>query len=179
MPPESVAVSLHVFQNDIDAGMNAPDVVINVMVPAMTVVGDKFHDGEIYIPEMIIAAKTMAETLDYFKEQLTGAKIQEAGTVVIGTVKGDLHDIGKNLVKMMLEGQGFSVEDIGISVSEDQFVDAVKQKKPDILALSALLTTTIPEMKTVIKVNSINQLLHLYMHRLPGLNLCYPRRHHV
>ena len=116
----------------------------------MTLVGEKFQKGEIYIPEMMIAAKTMSATLDHFKDHLTAKGEKKLGTVVIGTVKGDLHDIGKNLVIMMLEGQGFSVVDLGISVNTDKFVETATEKKPDIIALSALLTTTMVEMKNTI-----------------------------
>jgi 5-methyltetrahydrofolate--homocysteine methyltransferase len=120
------------------------------MIPAMTVVGEKFQNGEIYIPEMMLAAKAMSETLDHFKDLLSGREEKKLGTVIIGTAKGDLHDIGKNLVAMMLEGQGFSVEDLGVSVSTEKFIEAVKDKKPDVLALSALLTTTMVEMQKTI-----------------------------
>ena len=138
------------FKKDTDAGVAPSDVVGQGMIPAMTVVGEKFQNGEIYIPEMMIAAKAMSETLAQIKSQIIEKEAETAGRVIIGTVKGDLHDIGKNLVAMMLEGQGFNVEDLGISVTTDTFVQAVKEKKPDILALSALLTTTMVEMKNTI-----------------------------
>ncbi len=99
---------------------------------------------------MMIAAKIMSATLDHFKDHLTAYSSKKLGSVVIGTVKGDLHDIGKNLVTMMLEGQGFEVEDLGISVPPERFVEIARQKKPNIIALSALLTTTMIEMKNVI-----------------------------
>jgi uroporphyrinogen decarboxylase len=137
-------------RKDMAAGIGAADVVSSRMIPAMTVIGEKFQNGEIYIPEMMLAAKTMSETIDHFKDQLAEKEDKKLGTVVIGTVKGDLHDIGKNLVAMMLEGQGFFVEDLGVSVSTDTFVQAVKEKKPDVLALSALLTTTMVEMNHTI-----------------------------
>jgi len=98
----------------------------------------------------MVAAKTMSEAVDHFKDQLTDKEKRQLGSVVIGTVNGDLHDIGKNLVIMMLEGQGFAVVDLGVSVSTEKFVASVEEKKPDILAMSALLTTTLPEMKAVI-----------------------------
>lgn len=141
---------IEMAQKDINAGIDAADVVSNGMIPAMTLIGEKFQNGEIYIPEMTMAARTMTATLDHFKDQLAGKEKKKVGTVIIGTVKGDLHDIGKNLVAMMLEGQGFWVEDLGVSVSADQFVKAVVEKKPDIVALSALLTTTMVEMKNTI-----------------------------
>jgi 5-methyltetrahydrofolate--homocysteine methyltransferase len=99
---------------------------------------------------MILSAKAMAETLTHFKDLIVAKRDEKLGTVVLGTVKGDLHDIGKNLVGMMLEGQGFTVEDLGISVNPERFVQAVKEKKPDIVGLSALLTTTMIGMKNTI-----------------------------
>ena len=138
------------IQKDVDAGVAASEIVGQGMIPAMTVVGEKFQNGEIYIPEMMIAAKAMSETLSQFKSQLVDKGDKAVGSVIIGTVKGDLHDIGKNLVAMMLEGQGFSVEDLGVSVTTDTFVETVKEKRPDVLALSALLTTTMVEMKNTI-----------------------------
>jgi corrinoid protein of di/trimethylamine methyltransferase len=138
------------FQKDLDNGVSAQDIINNGLIPAMTTVGDKFQSGEIYIPEMMLGAKTMAAVIEQFKDQLVGSSAKNRGTVIIGTVKGDLHDIGKNLVKMMLEGQGFVVEDLGISVDSTKFVEAVKTKKPDVVALSALLTTTMIEMKNTI-----------------------------
>jgi methanogenic corrinoid protein MtbC1 len=143
---ETAAV-INLVRNDMDAGIRTHDVVSNGMIPAMTVIGEKFQSGEIYIPEMMMAANTMSAVLDHFKDQLTGNEANKLGTVLIGTVKGDLHDIGKNLVAMMLEGQGFSVIDLGISVDTDKFITAVIEQKPDIIALSALLTTTMVEMK--------------------------------
>jgi corrinoid protein of di/trimethylamine methyltransferase len=144
------APCIDLFQQVLTAGEAAQDIVSNGMIPAMTLVGEKFQNGEIYIPEMIIAAKTMSATLDHFKDHLTAKGSKKPGSVVIGTVKGDLHDIGKNLVTMMLEGQGFEVEDLGISVSPQRFVEIAREKKPNIIALSALLTTTMIEMKNVI-----------------------------
>jgi len=148
-----VARLIQLTEKDIDTGRSAADVVDKGMIPAMTVIGEKFQNGEIYIPEMMIAAKAMSEALSHFKDRIADAGAEDRGKIIIGTVKGDLHDIGKNLVLMMLEGQGYSVVDLGVSVSPDQFVDAVKKHKPDILAMSALLTTTMIEMK-----NTINSL---------------------
>jgi len=142
--------AVDLMQKDIAGGMAAADIVSNGMIPAMTAIGQKFQTGEIYIPEMMIAAKTMTDTLAHFKAELVEKEDQKRGKVLIGTVKGDLHDIGKNLVAMMLEGQGFSVEDLGVSVTMEKFVAAVKEKKPDILAMSALLTTTMVEMRNTI-----------------------------
>jgi corrinoid protein of di/trimethylamine methyltransferase len=138
------------FKKDMEAGVAPGDVVGKGMIPAMTVVGEKFQSGQIYIPEMMIAAKTMGATLAHFKELLVSKGAAKRGKVVIGTVKGDLHDIGKNLVGMMLEGQGFEVKDLGVSVAPEKFVQAVREEKPQVLAMSALLTTTMIEMKNVV-----------------------------
>ena len=141
---------IELVQKDIDSGLRPPDVVSKGMIPAMTIIGEKFQNCEIYIPEMILSAKTMSETLSHFKDQIVVKSEEKQGSVVIGTVKGDLHDIGKDLVSMMLEGQGYIVEDLGVSVDPEKFVQTVKEKKPDILGLSALLTTTMLEMKNTI-----------------------------
>jgi len=146
-----VSKTIELFQKDIENGQKAQDVVNQGLIPAMTIVGEKFQNGEIYIPEMMLAAKKMSETITHFKQHLFGAGGSNKGSVIIGTVKGDMHDIGKNLVIMMLEGQGFSVEDLGISIDSKKFVDLVNEKKPDILALSALLTTTMIEMQNTIQ----------------------------
>jgi corrinoid protein of di/trimethylamine methyltransferase len=141
---------VELFKKDMEAGVAPGDVVGKGMIPAMTVVGEKFQSGQIYIPEMMIAAKTMGATLAHFKDVLVSRGAQKKGKVVIGTVKGDLHDIGKNLVGMMLEGQGFEVTDLGVSVGPEKFVQAVQDQRPDVLAMSALLTTTMIEMKNVV-----------------------------
>ncbi len=141
---------LELGQKDIDCGVSPQDVVSRGLVPAMTAVGERFQTGQIYIPEMMIAARTMAGAVAGLKDRLVGESEKKLGKVVIGTVRGDLHDIGKNLVIMMLEGQGFVVEDLGVSVSPEEFVQSVNERSPDILALSALLTTTMIEMKNTI-----------------------------
>ncbi len=137
-------------QKDLDAGVDPADVVKRGLIPAMTDVGNKFQTGEIYIPEMMLAARTMSGTIDKLKDVLVGKNEEKLGNVVIGTVKGDLHDIGKNLVIMMLEGQGFSVKDLGVSVSPEKFIQSIREKNVDIVCLSALLTTTMVEMKNTI-----------------------------
>jgi uroporphyrinogen decarboxylase len=138
-------------EGDLVSGIELSDAVNKGMVTAMTIIGQKFQNGEIYIPEMMIAARSMSVTLDHFKDRLTDKSGEKKGKVVIGTVKGDLHDIGKNLVVMMLKGQGYTVEDLGVSVSPEKFVKAVQEKNPDVVALSALLTTTMIEMRNTIK----------------------------
>ena len=127
-----------------------PAVVLDAMVTAMSEVGRLFEEGEYFVPEMLIAARAMKTGMEILKPKLVDADIQPAGKIIAGTVKGDLHDIGKNLVCMMLEGAGFQVVDLGSDVSPDAFVTAVKEHKPDFLAMSALLTTTMPNMQTTI-----------------------------
>lgn len=128
----------------------APGDVLDVMVNAMGEVGRLFEEGEYFVPEMLIAARAMKTGMEILKPRLVDADIQPAGTIIAGTVKGDLHDIGKNLVCMMLEGAGFQVVDLGSDVSPQAFVEAVKEHQPDFVAMSALLTTTMPNMQTTI-----------------------------
>jgi len=120
------------------------------LIAGMNVVGEKFKNNEFYIPEVLIAARAMKAEMGLVCPVLTESGIDPVGTVAIGTVKGDLHDIGKNLVQMMLEGAGFEIVDLGIDVSADQFISAVRTDGAQIIAMSALLTTTMPTMKTVI-----------------------------
>ena len=141
---------IELVEKDITKGLEAAKVVNMGLIPAMAKVGEKFQEGEIYIPEMMLAAKAMSETLKHFQDRIVMKAEEKLGTVVIGTVQGDMHDIGKNLVAMMLEGQGFTVVDLGVSVTPDRFVKAVKENKPEVLALSALLTTTMVEMENTI-----------------------------
>jgi uroporphyrinogen decarboxylase len=143
---------LEIVNRHLDAGMDASDIVRKGLVPAMAAVGTKFQKGEIYIPEMMIAARTMTAAIEGMKDKLVGKTEKTLGNIVMGTVKGDLHDIGKNLVVMMLEGQGFKVKDLGVSVSPQKFLEAVKAAGDGkvILAMSALLTTTMIEMKATI-----------------------------
>jgi 5-methyltetrahydrofolate--homocysteine methyltransferase len=129
-----------------------PSVILNEgMVKAMAEVGRLFEEGEYFVPEMLIAARAMQSGLAILKPHLAQADVKSSGKVVAGTVKGDLHDIGKNLVAMMLEGAAFEIVDLGSDVSPDQFVEAVRSSGADIVAMSALLTTTMPNMKTTIE----------------------------
>jgi len=128
------------------------DSIINdAMIAAMDIVGQKFADGEIFVPEMLVSAMTMKKGLNIIKPLLQGDASESKGTIIICTVKGDMHDIGKNLVTMMLEGAGFNVVDLGVDLSVEKVIEQVEQVKPEILGLSALLTTTMPEMKKVIE----------------------------
>ena len=129
----------------------APELIVNeAMIPGMDVVGQKFSTNEIFVPEMLVAAVTMNKGLDLLKPLLQQGGSESKGTIVMCTVKGDLHDIGKNLVIMMLEGAGFEVIDMGVDMNVENLIDKVKEIKPDVLGLSALLTTTLPEMARVI-----------------------------
>ncbi|HHY48049.1 MAG TPA: cobalamin-binding protein [Firmicutes bacterium] len=128
-----------------------PQVILNEgLIPAMGRVGEKFKRNEVYVPEVLVAARAMYAGLDVLRPLLAKSGAKRAGKMVIGTVKGDLHDIGKNLVRMMFEGAGFEVVDLGTDVSEKRFVEAVRSENPDFLGMSALLTTTMPAMKTTI-----------------------------
>src|SRR4030066_2445700 len=120
------------------------------LISAMEEVGRRFECGEFYVPEMLISSRAMKSGLALMRPHLIAANIEAVGKVVIGTVQGDLHDIGKNLVGMMLEGAGFEVVDLGTDVSPEKYVAAVKEHRPDIIACSALITTTMPRMKNVI-----------------------------
>jgi 5-methyltetrahydrofolate--homocysteine methyltransferase len=129
-----------------------PERILNDgLIAAMAEVGRLFEAGEYYVPEMLIAARAMKGGLDLLRPALAAANIQSIGKIVVGTVQGDLHDIGKNLVAMMMEGAGFEVIDLGADVSPAKFVDAVNAHKPNLLGLSALLTTTMPEMKNTLE----------------------------
>ena len=138
-------------------GLAPGDILNDGMVDAMAEVGRLFEEGEYFVPEMLIAARAMQSGLALLKPHLIEADIQSAGTVAIGTVKGDLHDIGKNLVGMMLEGAGFEVVDMGTDVGPEQFVETVQGGGVDIVALSALLTTTMPSMQATIKALRIGR----------------------
>ena len=121
------------------------------MIRAMSEVGQRFQDGQAFVPQLLMAGRAMKAALEILKPMMAGTASASLGKVVIGTVKGDLHDIGKNLVASMLEGCGFEVVNIGIDVSADAFIEAVKKNQPDILCMSALLTTTMGYMKDVIE----------------------------
>jgi 5-methyltetrahydrofolate--homocysteine methyltransferase len=128
----------------------AADILHKACVPAMTKVGELFEAGEKFVPEMLISARAMQAAMEVLKPELVDAGVESSGRVVIGTVAGDLHDIGKNLVAMMLEGAGFEIVDLGTDVSTDQFIEAVQENEPDIVGMSALLTTTMTSIGTTI-----------------------------
>ena len=134
----------------IDAGMKPGDIIQDALITGMTVVGEKFKSGEIYVPEMLIAARAMKAGLEKLRPLLVGTEVKSLATVVLGTVKGDLHDIGKNLVAIMLEGAGCKVVDIGVDVAPQKFIDAIREHQPEFVGISALLTTTMPTMRETI-----------------------------
>ena len=138
-------------QSALDSGLEPAMVLNEGMVAAMAQVGALFEAGEYYVPEMLIAARAMQTGLAVLKPHLVQANFKSTGKVAIGTVKGDLHDIGKNLVSMMLEGAAFEIIDLGTDVSPEKLVEAVNKQGPDLIAMSALLTTTMPNMKTTIE----------------------------
>jgi len=138
-------------QAALDAGIKAPVILNEGMIAAMREVGRLFEEGEYFVPEMLIAARAMQAGLALLKPHLKELDVKSAGKVVIGTVKGDLHDIGKNLVAMMLEGAGFEIVDLGTDVPPERFADAAREQGAQIVALSALLTTTMPAMKSTIE----------------------------
>ncbi len=139
-------------QDALDAGI-PPEVILNEsMVSAMDEVGALFEAGEYFVPEMLIAAHTMQTGLAILKPLLIEGGVEPSGSIVIGTVQGDLHDIGKNLVAMMLEGGGFEVFDLGTDVSPDAFLEAIREHSPNLVGLSALLTTTMQKMRETISV---------------------------
>jgi corrinoid protein of di/trimethylamine methyltransferase len=137
-------------QEELDKGTTAKTVLEEGLMAGMGIVGQRFKANEIYVPEVLIAARAMTAGIEILRPLLIDEAVEPTGTVVIGTVKGDLHDIGKNLVKMMMEGKGFKVVDLGTDVSAEQFIAAVKEHDADILCCSALLTTTMTEMKNVV-----------------------------
>jgi 5-methyltetrahydrofolate--homocysteine methyltransferase len=131
-------------------GFLADDILYNGLIPGMDMVGDKMANEEMFIPEVLLSSLCMKEALDIIRPKLNQEKMAERKTVIIGTVRGDVHDIGKDLVINLLQGAGFDVIDLGINVPVENFVSAVKSKKPEILGMSAMLTTTMQEMRKVI-----------------------------
>ncbi len=138
-------------EETLERGEPVENILKEGLIQAMARIGGKFKNGEIYIPEVLIAARAMHAGLAVLKPILSKSSGSMTGKVIVGTVKGDLHDIGKNLVIMMLEGGGFEVIDLGIDVSADKFIEAIRQHQPQAVGMSALLTTTIKEMKNTIQ----------------------------
>lgn len=134
----------------LERGWSASSILSDALVEGMRIVGIDFRDGILFVPEVLLAANAMKAGMAILRPLLAETGAETIGKVVIGTVKGDIHDIGKNLVGMMLEGAGFEVVDLGINTDVDEYIQALDEHKPDILGMSALLTTTMPYMKTVI-----------------------------
>jgi len=132
-------------------GKTAREILDNALLPGMDVVGQRMKTGECFVPEVLLSARTMQTCLDVVKPSLGAGESATVATIVIGTVEGDMHDIGKNLVAMLLEGAGFNVINLGKGVTADEFVASVKEHQPKILGLSGLLTTTIPKMGVAIR----------------------------
>ncbi len=139
-----------IAQEAVDEGVGPGSIVNDGLIVGMDEVGRRFKANEFYVPEVLIAARAMHAGMDIVNPLLAESGIEPRGRVVIGTAQGDLHDIGKNLVAMMLEGGGYEVIDIGVDVSADQFVEAINEHAPNVVAMSALLTTTMPAMKDTI-----------------------------
>jgi len=139
-------------QEALNAGIPPAKILKDGLIAGMDVVGEQFRKDELFIPEVLVAAKAMHGGMEVLRPKLVETDIRLTGKMVLGTVKGDLHDIGKNLVGMMMEGAGFQVIDLGIDIPSEKFVEAVKSHQPNLLGLSALLTTTMPRMKEVIQL---------------------------
>lgn len=134
----------------VSEGISVKEILEDGLLSGMSIIGEKFKNNEVYVPEVLIAARAMNAGSEILKPLLADSGVKAKGKIVIGTVKGDLHDIGKNLVKMMMEGKGFEIIDLGVDVPAEKFVEACKENDADIIACSALLTTTMTEMKNVV-----------------------------
>ncbi|EHQ92208.1 corrinoid protein [Desulfosporosinus youngiae] len=137
-------------QRAIEEGCSASQILEEGLIAGMNVIGPRFKNNEVFVPEVLIAARAMHSGMDVIKTLIVSSDVKEKGTIVIGTVKGDLHDIGKNLVVIMLEGSGYKVIDLGVDLAAEKFVEAVEQYQPQIVGLSALLTTTMGQMKNTV-----------------------------
>ena len=143
--------ALEITKAAIKEGIAAKDILDNGLIAGMDIVGDRFKKNEFYIPEVLIAARAMKTAMAVLEPELIKAGVEPVGKLLIGTVQGDLHDIGKNLVAMMLKGAGFEVIDLGVDVGPEKFVEKVKTAKAQLIGMSALLTTTMPGMEKTIK----------------------------
>ena len=139
-------------QQAIDQGIPAKDILEQGLLHGMGIIGEKFKNNEVFVPEVLVAARAMNQGATVLKPLLVADNVQSAGKVCLGTIKGDLHDIGKNLVKMMLEGKGFEVIDLGTDVAPEQFIKTAQEENCQIIAISALLTTTMNVMADVVKL---------------------------
>jgi 5-methyltetrahydrofolate--homocysteine methyltransferase len=137
-------------QTALDSGIQASQILYDALIPAMAEVGRLYEEGEYFVPEMLIAARAMKAGLGLLKPYLIGSEVKPLGKVAIATVQGDLHDIGKNLVSLMLEGAGFEIVDLGVNAEPEKFINAVRDQQVNVVAMSALLTTTMTRMKDTI-----------------------------
>jgi 5-methyltetrahydrofolate--homocysteine methyltransferase len=149
---------VELIKSALDGGVTPDKIIKQALTAGMEIVGEKFSTKEYFIPDMLASADAVGAAMDILKPLLEASDIETKGKFVIATVKGDIHDIGKNIVAILLKGAGYEVNDIGIDVPEDKIVDVVREEKPDYLGLSALLTTTMTEMDTVIKALEENNL---------------------
>jgi 5-methyltetrahydrofolate--homocysteine methyltransferase len=160
---------VELVNQEIDTGTDIKAILDNGMIAALDTIGQRFSEGTIFVPEMLMAAEAVQAGLDILKPHLAETGTKPIATVVIGTVKGDLHDIGKNLVSMMLEGAGFKIIDLGTDVDAETFIITAQEKDADIIAMSALLTTSMPEMeKAVVEVSKANRTRNLNVKIIVG-----------
>ena len=145
-------------QQALDEGISAEQILNEGLLDGMNIIGQKFKNNEVFVPEVLIAARAMSKGTEVLRPYLVQAGVEEKGTVIIGTVKGDLHDIGKNLVRMMMEGKGLKVIDLGVDVPVEKFMEAARENNAQIIACSALLTTTMGEMKSVVEAVEASEL---------------------
>ena len=138
-------------QQALDEGIPAREILENGLLAGMNVIGQRFKNGEVFVPEVLLSARAMTKGIETLRPLLVADGVEEKGTVVIGTVKGDLHDIGKNLVRMMMEGKGLKVVDLGVDVPADAFLTAAREHNAQVIACSSLLTTTMEEMRSVVE----------------------------
>ncbi len=142
----------------LEAGLNPGDILNQALVKGMGIIGERFKKNEVYVPEVLIAARAMKAGMELLRPRLVSSGVKPRGVAVIGTVKGDLHDIGKNLVGMMLEGAGFQVVDAGVDVAPEKFVELAKAHQADVIGVSALLTTTMTSMRLVVEAVRASEL---------------------
>ncbi len=145
-------------QQALDEGIPAGEILEQGLLSGMNIIGEKFKNNEVFVPEVLIAARAMTKGTEILRPHLVSAGIEEKGTIVIGTVKGDLHDIGKNLVRMMMEGKGLKVIDLGVDVPTENFLEAAREHNAQIIACSALLTTTMGEMRNIVEAVEASEL---------------------
>lgn len=145
-------------QQALDEGIPAGEILEQGLLAGMNIIGQKFKNNEVFVPEVLIAARAMSKGIELLQPYLVADGVEEKGTVVLGTVKGDLHDIGKNLVRMMMEGKGLKVIDLGVDVPVEKFIDSARENNAQIIACSALLTTTMGEMRNIVEAVSASEM---------------------